>query len=282
MLINMNKIVLILITFILSLGFMCKQDKNNIKPGSENKTPGSSEIHDFKKYFDEYGVKGSFVMYDLNNDKYHYYDSARCTIGYSPASTFKIPNSIIGLETGVIPDEYYVIPWDSVKRRDPCDKDLNMIEAMQVSCIYYYQQLASRVGDVKMSEMVKSFGYGNMDISGGIDMFWLTGWLRISQLQQIDFLKKMYKRELPVSDRSISIVEKIMILDVTSEYVLRGKTGWSQSETENNGWLVGWVERGGNVYFYATNAESGLDNKKFGESRRAITEKILRDLGVLP
>lgn len=282
MLINMNKIVLIFIPLLLSFGFMCKPEGNNTKPDTGNNNTRTSDTHDFKKYFDEYGVKGSFVMYDLNNDKYHYYDSARCTIGYSPASTFKIPNSIIGLETGVIPDENYIIPWDSVKRRDPCDKDLNMIEAMQVSCIYYYQQLASRVGDVKMSEMVKSFGYGNMDISGGVDMFWLTGWLRISQIQQIEFLKKMYKRELPVSERSISIVEKIMILDVTSEYVFRGKTGWSQSETENNGWLVGWVERGGNVYFYATNCESSLDNKKFGESRRNITEKILRDMGVLP
>jgi beta-lactamase class D len=242
----------------------------------------SVNSQDFKKYFDEYDVKGSFVMYDMKGDKYIYYDSARCNVGFSPASTSKIINAIIGLETGVIADENFVIPWDGVKRwLEAWNKDLDLREAMRVSAVPYFQELARRVGYEKLNEMYTKLNYGNMDISGGVDQFWLSGALRITQMQQIDFLKRLYKEELPVSKRSMDIVKSIIVLADTNGYVLRGKTGWSQSDKENIGWLVGWVEKGGNVYFYATNVESALENKKFAESRRAITENILRDSGVL-
>lgn len=242
----------------------------------------TANSQDVKKYFDEYDVKGSFVMYDMNNDKYFYHDSVRCNVGFSPASTSKIINALIGLETGVIPDENYVIPWDGVKRWvDAWNKDLDLKEAMRVSGVPYFQELARRVGYEKLTEMYKKLEYGNMDISGGVDQFWLSGALRITQMQQIDFLKRLYKEEMPVSKRSMDIVKGIIVLADTNGYVMRGKTGWSQSDTENIGWLVGWVEKGGNVYFYATNVEGSLENKKFAESRRAITEKILKDLGVI-
>lgn len=237
----------------------------------------------YKKYFDEYDVKGSFVLYDMNNDTYMFEDSARCYEGFLPASTFKIPNSIIGLETGVIADENYVIPWDSVNRREICNRDMNLRDAIKYSCIAYYQELARRVGEEKMQEMVNEFDYGNRNISGGIDMFWLNGGLRISQMQQIDFLKKLYLEELPVSKRSMNIVKDIILLEDTLDYKLRGKTGWAQlDDGYNTGWLVGWVERNNKAYFFAINVENTGGGDKFASSRRAITEKILRDEGVLP
>jgi beta-lactamase class D len=242
----------------------------------------TANSQDFKKYFDEYDVKGSFVMYDMTGDKYFYYDSVRCNVGFSPASTSKIINAIIGLETGVIADENFVIPWDGVKRwLEAWNKDLDLREAMRVSAVPYFQELARRVGYEKLNEFYTKLQYGNMDISGGVDQFWLSGALRITQMQQIDFLKRLYKEELPVSKRSMDIVKSIIVLADTNGYILRGKTGWSQSDKENIGWLVGWVEKGGNVYFYATNVESTLENKKFAESRRAITENILMGMGVL-
>lgn len=242
----------------------------------------SANTQDFKKYFDEYDVTGSFVMYDMNNDKYLYYDSARCFTGFSPASTSKIINALIGLETGVIADENFVIPWDGVKRWvDAWNKDLDLKEAMKVSGVPYFQELARRVGYEKLKEMYVKLDYGNKDISGGVDQFWLSGALRITQMQQIDCLKRLYKEELPVSKRAMDIVKSIIVLTDTNGYVMRGKTGWSQSDTENIGWLVGWVEKEGNVYFYATNVVGSLENKKFAESRRVITEKILLEMGVI-
>ncbi len=257
-----------------------QKNTENQKSVQDNKVYNGT--YDFKKYFDEYGVKGSFVMYDLKNNKYTYYDSARCYVRFSPASTFKIPNSIIGLETGVIADENFVIPWDSVKRREPCDKNLDLREAVKISCIYYFQVLARAVGAEKMQDFLNKFDYGNKDISDGIDKFWLKGSLKISQVEQIEFLKKFYNGSLPVSKRSMDIVRSIIILDEKPEYIFRGKTGWAQSDDIDIGWLVGWVETKGNVYIYATNVEAKPDNQKFAESRRAITEKILKELEILP
>lgn len=236
---------------------------------------------DYKKYFDEYGVKGSFIIHDMNNDKYFMYDSARCYTRFTPASTFKVANTIIGLETGVIADENFIIKWDSTKSREACDHDLTLRDAIKNSCVWYYKELARRVGMEKMQEMVNKLGYGNMDLSSGVDKFWLEGSLKISQAEQVEFLKKLYKYELPVERRSIDILKNIIVLDSNSSYVMRGKTGWGVQNNIDIGWLVGWVEKAGNVYFYAVNIESDKEVPKFGEARMKITEKILKDMGVL-
>lgn len=236
---------------------------------------------DIKKYFDEYDVTGSFMVYDMYADKYYYYDSSRCFTRFTPASTFKIPNSIIGLETGVIADENFIILWDGTKSRETCDKDLTLKDAIKFSCVWYYKELARRLGADKMQEMLNAFNYGNMDISSGVDKFWLEGSLKISQAEQIEFLKKLYKYELPVTKRSVDILKNIIMLDSTADHILRGKTGWGFEGNKNIGWLVGWIEKSDNIYFYAINIETEKDNPRFAESRRAITEKIFRDLGVI-
>ena len=241
----------------------------------------TANSQDVKKYFDEYDVKGSFMVYDMYSEKYYYYDSARCFTRFTPASTFKIPNSIIGLETGVIADENYIIKWDSTKSRETCDRDLTLKDAIKFSCVWYYRELARRVGAEKMQAMLNSFDYGNKDISSGVDKFWLEGSLKISQAEQIEFLKKLYNYELTVSKRSIDILKNIIVLDSTESYIMRGKTGWGFEDKKDIGWLVGWIEKSDNTYFYAINIETDKDNPRFAESRKAITEKIFRDFGVI-
>ena len=241
----------------------------------------TANSQDVKKYFDEYDVKGSFMVYDMYSGKYYYYDSARCFTRFTPASTFKIPNSIIGLESGVIADENYIIKWDSTKSRETCDRDLTLKDAIKFSCVWYYRELARRVGAEKMQAMLNSFDYGNKDISSGVDKFWLEGSLKISQAEQIEFLKKLYNYELPVSKRSIDILKNIIVLDSTESYIMRGKTGWGFEDKKDIGWLVGWIEKSDNTYFYAINIETDKDNPRFAESRKAITEKIFRDFGVI-
>ncbi len=242
-----------------------------------------SNAQDLKKFFDEYDVKGSFILYDLNKDIYIFYDSARCFKQFIPASTFKIPNSIIGLETGVITDENFVIPWDSVVRHVAAwNHSMDLKTAIKVSCVPYYQELARRVGEEKMQEFVNKLKYGNMNISGGVDMFWLTGELRISQAEQIDFLKRLYKEELPVSKRSMDITKNIMLLEDNSIYKLRAKTGWGDTKDSINiGWFVGWIEKEGNAYLFATNIETPNPRENFAASRKEITMKILKELGIL-
>ncbi len=245
-------------------------------------SPVSEVKPELERYFQ--GSKGAFVLYDLNSNQYIRYNPERCATGFIPASTFKIMNSLIGLETGVIPDENYVIPWDGKQYDIPSWNQAHTLKtAIQNSVVWYYQALARRVGKEKMQHYVDTANYGNKDISGQIDTFWLEGGLRISTDEQVEFLKRLYQNELPFSTRSMNIVKEILVLEKTESYQLSGKTGSAQRATPHQGWFVGYVETKGNVYFFATNFESdspdGLAN---GDTARKTSRSILQGLGLLP
>jgi beta-lactamase class D len=226
------------------------------------------------------GFKGAFVLYDLKGNRYIRYNPERCAERFIPASTFKIMNSLIGLETGVIPDANYVIKWDGTQYDiSAWNQDHTLKTAIQNSVVWYYQELARRVGEKKMQQYVDAAHYGNRDISGKIDTFWLEGGLRISAEEQVEFLKRLYKGELPFSQRSMNIVKEILVLEKTETYQLSGKTGSGQRITPHAGWFVGYLETEGNVYFFATNIESfGSDGN--GDKAREIARNILQDLGL--
>jgi beta-lactamase class D len=245
--------------------------------------PGESEEKpEWKKHFDEFELKGSFVLYDFNNDKYYKYNSERCSERFIPASTFKIMNTLIGLETGVIKDENFSLKWDGVKRDiESHNRDHNLRSAFKYSVVWFYQEVARRIGEKKMQYYIDLTNYGNKDISGGIDLFWLQGGLRISQNEQIEFLKKIYKDDLPFSKRSISILKDIMIMEKTDNYTLRAKTGWAMRAKKNIGWYVGYLEQKGNIYFFALNIESEKPAEKFANARIEISRKILKEFDLL-
>jgi len=243
---------------------------------------------DFKKYYDQYKVEGSFVLYDQNSDKYIFYNPFQFKEQFIPASTFKICNSLIGLETGVIKDENFMIPWDGVKRNPAWDKNHTLKTAFQSSGVWYYQELARRVGGQKMKLWLEKAKYGNADTSGGIDKFWLYGGLRITPEQQIDFLKRLHGNNLPFSQRSMDVVKNIMIEKDTAGYVLRAKTGWGKMDGKDIGWYVGYIETAGNVYYFSncvqtlsknTDDEKGSDN--FKRSRKEIVNHVLKEFGII-
>ncbi len=238
---------------------------------------------EFGEHFKKSGLRGSFLLYDLKRDKYFAYDSVRCKQQFVPASTFKIFNSLVALETGVAPDEHLLIKWDSVKHARPAwNQDQDMENAIKNSTVWYYQEIARRVGEKRMRGWITREHYGNMDMSGGIDKFWLTGGLKISQMEQIDFLRRLYAGTLAFSKRSMDIVKRMIILKDTTTYTLQGKTGWEERDGKNIGWIVGYLEQNGNVYFYATNVEApepAPDN--FASARREITEAILKSFGLM-
>jgi beta-lactamase class D len=239
--------------------------------------------NDLKKFYDEYNFEGSFVLYDQNNDKYIFYNEPQFKKLFTPASTFKICNSLIGLETGVIKDAGYVLPWDSVKRWIPAwNQDQDLEAAYKNSTVWYYQELARRVGGEKMKYWLDKSNYGNADTSGGIDQFWLSGGLRISPQQQIEFLRKLYDNKLPFSQRSIDIVKSIMVAKETSDYIVRAKTGWGFQDDLNIGWYVGYIELNNNVYYFANCIQSSDDdNPDFAKARIDIVYKILEELKLI-
>ena len=186
------------------------------------------------------------------------------------------------METGIIPDENYVIKWNGTKYDVPAwNQDHTLKTAIENSVVWYYQELARRVGKEKMQHYIDLVGYGNQDISGQIDSFWLEGGLRISADEQVEFLKRLYNGELPFSPRSMKIVKEILVLEKTEAYQLSGKTGAVQRVVPYEGWFIGYVEEKGDVYFFATNIE-GAGPDASGVKAEEISRNILRGAGLLP
>ncbi len=246
---------------------------------------------DLASYFKPFPA-GAFVLYDLKQNRYVRYNEARCRERFSPFSTFKIPNSLIGLDTGVINDAEFVIKWDKQKypafERDTLPfsawwEDQTLRTAFKRSVVWYYRELALKVGERRMKEYVDKLDYGNEDTSGPLNGFWLRSSLKISADEQIEFLKRLYKEELPVSKRSVNIVKEIMTLEETPGYKLSGKTGGGPlDENENRylGWFVGYLETKDNTYLFATEIE-GPTYLSIRDERIAVTKRILADLGHL-
>lgn len=241
---------------------------------------------DVAKHF--FGIEGAFVLYDAQNDKYYRHNDNRCDERFSPCSTFKIPNSLIALETGVVEDENSVIAWDSTKTprqslvSPAWARDHDLRSAMKYSVVWYYQEVARRTGEENYRHYLRKINYGNQDISGGVDRFWLATTLKISANEQIEFLKKFYRGELGFSKRTTGIVKSIIVLEQTGQYTWRGKTGAGPQENGKMlGWLVGYVETKDNVYFYALNID-GESFRSVAEKRLSLTKALLREFKILP
>ena len=241
-------------------------------------TQNVTEHPEWQQFFTEAGVVGTCVVYDFKADRYHVWNLDRASTRFAPASTFKIANSLIALETGVAKDERQVFKWDGVKRDiDTWNRDHDLRTAIKASAVPVYQEIARQVGRERMEKYVRDFHYGNMDASGPIDQFWLGNSLQISAFEEIDFLKRLITFQLPVSERSVRIVREILINEATMDYVLRAKTG-VVSGTPSIGWWVGWVEKDANTWLFATNMDVSEPTPK----RMTVTKAVLKSLGVLP
>ena len=235
---------------------------------------------DFSQHFEDLGAEGSTLIYDLNQGRTYQHNPERNATPFLPASTFKILNSMIALETGVIDSELNILTWDGIERSFPTwNRDLNMENAFRVSAVWFYQVLARRIGYERMQQWVADVGYGNQAIgdADAIDTFWLNGEIRITPQEQIQFLRQLYDNDLPFSEEVMATVKDVMIVEQTPNYTIRAKTGWAlQSQT---GWYVGYVEQGENVYFFATNID--IEDETDLPARAEITRRSLMTLGLL-
>lgn len=251
----------------------------------EASSAANAQNLDFGRHFQDLGVEGSIIIYDSKTDRTFQHNPERNTTAFLPGSTYKILNSLIALETGVISDEIAVLTWDGIQRKVPqWNRDLNMREAIKLSAVWFYQVLARKVGHEQMQQWVTQAEYGNQQIgsSDDIDKFWLQGALRITPKEQIQFLRRLYDEDLPFSKRSISIVKDMMILEHTPDYTIRGKTGWvgfDDNVRPQIGWLVGYLEKDENVYFFATNIE--IRRGEDAAARMEITRRCFNDLALL-
>jgi beta-lactamase class D len=237
--------------------------------------------NNLKKYFETRNVDGCFTLLNNASGEVTVYNMALDTARKTPASTFKILNSLIGLETGAITDEKMTIKWDGVKRSvKEWNKTMNLEEAFKVSNVPYFQEVARRIGKDTMQRWLNEIGYGNMNIEGPVDSFWLNSQLKISPDEQLGLVKKLYFDQLPFRKSTQQIVRNLMLQEDNTLYRLSYKTGWGIDEDQKNiGWVVGWIEENTHVYFFVTLIVSDNPETDIASDRMNITRDILKELG---
>ena len=232
------------------------------------------------------GKVGSLVFIDCSSGEISDFHPNASSEPLAPCSTFKIWNTLIGLEIGVISSaEQTFYRWDGEVRAIPdWNKDLNLKEAFQVSCVPAFQNLAREVGSRRMQSWVDKIGYGNRDTSAGIDLFWLPApgrkTLLITPREQARLIYELVSGKLPFSEKSRRILKEIMKTKVTDRGILYGKTGsgGDNSGTYVLGWYVGYVESKGRTYAFACNAKG---NNISGKDARNIVETVFKKQGLL-
>ncbi|PKQ64176.1 class D beta-lactamase [Labilibaculum filiforme] len=233
-------------------------------------------IDNWGKLFQDNNVNGTFVLKNLNTSKTLTYNKERSDTEFVPASTFKILNSMIALQVSSIASVDDTIIWDGVDREyKPWNKDQTMRTALPISCVWFYQELARSTGQEKMQKWINAANYGNKKIDNKIDRFWLDGKLAISANEQIDFLEKLIKDELPFDKKIQETVKNIMITDSTENYVIHSKTGWSK----NIGWNVGYIVAKNNIWIFVMNID--MNDIKMAPIRKVITYDILKEQRII-
>lgn len=237
--------------------------------------------NEFRTILDTLGVTGSVLVYDAGQETFYSNDFDWAKKGFIPASTFKIANGIIAVETGVVEDEDVIFKWDGQKRAlSNWEQDLTFKQAFQFSCVPCFQQIARDVGEDRMKHYLSEFEYGQIMFEGSeIDSFWLRGASRISQFEQIAFLERFYFEKLGISERTTAIMKKVMLIDDSQGQTLSGKTGLGRMDDTDIGWIVGYQEIDDTVFIFATNIQAkDVNTTDFNAKRLIATQLALRVL----
>lgn len=240
-----------------------------------------------KKYFDDAKLTGCFGMFDNGQGHFTIYNLKRYRdSAYLPASTFKIVNSLIGIQTGRVKDSSTIIPWDGITRPiKEWNQDLTMMQAFHVSCVPWYQELARRIGKDTMQHWLDTLGYAaskGKAVIRQIDTFWLDNSIKITADEELGLVKRLYFEQLPFYTRTQKMVKSMMVQESNSNYILSYKTGWGHRENGNTlGWLVGWIEENRHPYFFVLQVESADRNYDLTTVRLAMVKSILKQYGFM-
>jgi len=232
------------------------------------------------KVFSDAGINGTFVLYDVTANRLVVHAPIRAEKRFIPASTFKIPNSLIGLSTGAVGSVDEAIPYGGKPQPIKAwEADMGLRDAITISNVPVYQELARRIGLENMREKLAQIPYGNNETGNKVDRFWLEGPLKISAVEQTIFLARLARGDLPFRSDIQQSVREIILLEQKSDQVLYGKTGWTSTPTPDIGWWVGWVEKENRIYSFAINID--MPNRADVAKRVEIGKVCLRTLGIL-
>lgn len=276
---------LLFFTSVLCFFLSCQSgsDRNSGENTSDSAGNSRTENAAFGKLLDAEGMDGTILVYDPEKDHWYSNDFKRAERGYIPASTFKIPNSIIGLETGVISSEHHMFRWDGKPQwQKAWEKDMDLPEAFKVSCVPCYRELARKVGRKRMEDWLQKLNFGDMVVDS-LDMFWLAGKSRISCFEQTDFLKRLNENKLAIKPATRDLLRKIMLTDSSASYKLYGKTGWGDQDSLAVLWFNGFVETAGKTYYVCLNAtpKIGIDPATVTDKRKTLCVQALKEIGFI-
>jgi beta-lactamase class D len=241
---------------------------------------GSTERADLEAVFTENALAGTFVLYDVATDHLTLVNATRAQTRLVPASTFKIANTVIALETGVVKDENEIIPYGGKPQPfKQWEKDMSMREAIALSAVPIYQELARRIGLERYREWLARLDFGNRQTGEIVDTFWLDGPLEISAVEEARFVARLAQQKLDATTRSQSIARDIIRIESRDGKVLYGKTGWRFSSTPNLGWWTGWVERDGKISAFSLNIDMPFASD--APKRVTVGKIMLSKLGIL-
>lgn len=247
------------------------------------------ERKDLQHYFTNCGTPGSTVLFDKNKIEWIVTDSLRVNQGSLPASTFKIINLLIALETKVISSEFDVVKWpgstDTVKYgyRPDIYHDMTVKEAFELSAGWVFVELAKKIGQENYQKYLTKCNYGNANLTHPDTDFWNFGPLAISPMNQVQLVMKLYDNRLPFAKEHMETVKRVMVTEKNDRWTIHSKTGWTRDSDINTGWWVGYVETNDNVIFFATLLKQPRASSpaNFGNCRKEITKSILRKLGYI-
>ena len=229
--------------------------------------------------FSNEGIKGTFVLYDVSEERYTGYNIERAEKRFMPASTFKIPNSLIGLSSSAVKTVDDILPYGGKPQfLKSWENDMSLRDAIKISNVPIYQELARRIGLQSMQDNVTKLKYGNMNIGNIVDTFWLEGPLKISAMEQVNFLSQLALNTLPYPAEIQNQVREITKLEESDGRVLYGKTGWTTAPNPDIGWWVGWVTHNDKIYSFALNMD--MDTDEYANKRIEIGRAILKILGL--
>lgn len=233
---------------------------------------------DLGRHFREAGATGSILIVESPGGRRLEHDPAGNATGYLPASTFKVFNSMAALDARAVSGVDQRLKWDGVDRgRSSWNRDVTMREAIRDSVVWFYQEMARRIGRKRMQQLLDDARYGNRRIGDRVDDFWLRGDLRITPAQQVEFLERLASGTLPFSERAMALTREIMIRDRGEGWTLHAKTGWADGPDPDVGWFVGWVERKDRRHVFALRMDIARDED--APLRERLARACLEDAG---
>lgn len=238
------------------------------------------QIADWQAIFTKFNAKGTLVVSDerVKPAKLLVFNPERAAKRMSPASTFKIPHSLMALDAGVLKDEFQLFRWDGVERSfSGHNQDQNLRSAMRTSALWVFEIFAEHIGEKRAASYLENMSYGNADPSTEKGAYWVDGKLAISAYEQLDFVKKLYLNQLPFAKEHQLLVKDMLVNEAGKDWILRAKTGWEG----RFGWWVGYVEWPTGPVFFALNIDTP-ERMKDLYKREAIVRDVLHSLNALP